>query len=147
MNKLPKRFLPFIILFFVTVIWIIFMPNPAKVLAGILIFIELIGIPLTVLSLQRKEPWQVQLSAIIGFLIGAAGGFYLGAKIVDFIMTLIYGDMSRYTIRIDVLAGALLGASIFSSIGAIVGGRISRRRKEKRAAEHKHTSACPRTGF
>lgn len=123
-----KRFLPFIILFFVIVLWIIFIPTPAKVLVMILILIELIGVPLRVLSLQRKED---QLIGTVGLFIGAAVGFYLGAKVVDLIMTMIYGDMSKYSIRLDMLIGALLGASIFSSIGAVVGGRISRRRKEK----------------
>lgn len=123
-----KRFLPFIILFFVIVLWIIFIPTPAKVLVMILILIELIGVPLRVLSLQRKED---QLIGTVGLFIGAAIGFYLGAKVVDLIMTMIYGDMSKYSIRLDMLIGALLGASIFSSLGAIVGGRISRRMKEK----------------
>lgn len=128
-----KRFLPFIILLAIIVVYLI-LPlryTGNKGLVIILVLIELVGVPLTVLSMQRKEAWKVQLSATIGFVVGAVAGFYIGMKIVDFITNAIYGDLSEYEIRLDLLLGACLGASIFSSIGAVVGGRISRRRKEK----------------
>ncbi len=128
MNNYMKRFLPFIILLVIIVLWWFIAPGTYKVFIIIFILIELIGIPLTVLSMQRKD---AQLTATVGLLIGAVVGFYLGMKVVDLITTIIYGDMSRYSIRIDILCGALLGASISASIGAIVGGRLSRRRKEK----------------
>lgn len=88
----------------------------------------LVWIPCKVLRLQGKE---ARLSAEIGLIIGAVAGWFIGIKVADFIVNIIYGDMSKYSIRIDLGIGALLGASIFSSIGAVVGGRISRRRKEK----------------
>ena len=124
-----KRFLPFIILFFIILLWWFIAPGTYKVFIIIFILIELIGIPLAVLSMQRKD---TQLAGTIGLIIGAVVGFFLGAKVVDVIGTMIYGDMSKFSIRIDSLCGALLGASILSSIGAVVGGRISKHRKEKK---------------
>lgn len=134
-----KRFLPFIILVAVIVLcivlWII-LPVRHKgfviILTFIVItltFIVLVGVPLTVLSMYRKNTFETQLSVIIGFLFGALGGFYFGLKIEQFIKSIIYGAPRIDEIRGAI--GALLGAFIFSILGAIVGGRISRRRKEK----------------
>lgn len=124
-----KRFLPFLILIAVIALWII-LPVPHKGLVIILALIVLVGIPLTVLSIYRKNTLDTQLVVTIGFLFGAIGGFWFGLKIEQFIMRIIYGAPRIDEIRGAI--GALLGAFIFSILGAIVGGRISRHRKEKK---------------
>lgn len=132
-----KRFLPFIIFVAVIVLcivlWII-LPVRHKGFVMTLTFIVLVGVPLTVLSMYRKNTLETQLFVTMGFLLGALGGFCFGARIEEFIMRIIYGDPRVDEIR--GLLGALLGAFIFSILGAITGAKVGRRRENNKIESH-----------
>ncbi len=86
-------------------------------------------IPLKILGTQKRE---ARSYAILGLIIGGIMGFYFGLKLTGLIMDLIYGDLSKYSIRLDLLLGSLIGASLFSSTGVIVGGWVCNSRKRKK---------------
>lgn len=83
-------------------------------------------IPLRILSRQKRE---ARSYAITGLIIGGIMGFYLGLKLTDLIMNLIYGDLSKYSIRLDLLLGSMIGASLFSSVGVIFGRWLYTKKK------------------
>lgn len=135
-----KRFLPFIIFVAVIVLCIVLLiilpvrhkgfVSTLTLIVMTLTFIVLVGVPLTVLSMYRKNTSGIQLFVTIGFLLGTLGGFCFGAKIEEFIIRIIYGAPRMDEIR--GASGALLGAFIFSILGAIGGARVGRRREETR---------------
>lgn len=84
-----------------------------------LIVILLILIPLFI---QRKIQ---RISVFLGLLIGGVIGFLGGWFLYPIIAELIYGDLTRYSIRIDILYWTAIFTSLGITIGSYIGAKIS----------------------
>lgn len=91
------------------------------------LLITFLAIPITTFIIQGKDSRRYALS---GLVIGGISGFILGAGITDAIVNIFFGSAGKYSIRLDLFFGGLIGVTVFSSIGIIVGGWLSRQKKE-----------------
>jgi hypothetical protein len=96
---------------------------PSRTFNGFLI---LVATPFAVVAVQGKRAWLVSLvSLVVLGVIGLFVGFWSGPTISE----LLYGPIPvEDNIRIDIIMWAVVGASLFASIGAFLGGEVLRRR-------------------
>ena len=86
----------------------------------------LIAVPFITYQMREKDtgdhPYQ-------GGLQGGIVGGFAGALLDCIVMNLIHDDMAKYSIRLDLFLGGILGASIGSTLGIIAGGRFNKKKE------------------
>jgi hypothetical protein len=102
------------------IVILLFLPVKTKFLA---IQAILFAIPIVTYEMREKDAGNRPYHG--GLQGGIIGGF-VGALLDCIVMNLIYGDMSKYSIRLDLILGGVLGASIGSTLGIIAGGQTNK---------------------
>jgi hypothetical protein len=91
----------------------------------LILFIS-IAIPIVTFGMRTKNSGDYPA---YGCLIGSIVGFFTFVRIINFIMNLFNPNIKALSGMIDLFLGALLGASILSTLGIIAGDWISRHNK------------------
>ena len=91
--------------------------------------LTLAATPVTVLAIQGRRAWLVSLVSLVTFgVLGLFVGWFAGPWVSE----LLVGPIPvEDNIRIDLVMWALVGTSLFASIGAFLGGEIVRRRHHR----------------
>ena len=95
----------------------------------LLLHVILFGTPIATYMMCDEQAGD---SPRVGCFLGALIGCFLGAMLMGNIMNLIYHDTAKDSIRLDLILRAIVGASIISTLGIILGDHLGKQTSNKK---------------